>query len=177
MNEFKKAWRNQAKADPPTAALLFLDVSMPEGSDARSARIVNLPSQLSAYDSEYHFLCHKMLQFEAAGVGYSDYWFMMPNVIRRVLDVFLAFKVPGSHSLGQKLETLTKKYPDIDDVRIKALDRLIQVESHSDSLDDLVSHSSMTIEETRDANAALLELMAAADPDHTAAIRKQCKAT
>ena len=65
----------------------------------------------------------------------------------------------------------------IDDVRIKALDRLIQVESHSDSLDDLVSHSSMTIEETRDANAALLELMAAADPDHTAAIRKQCKAT
>ncbi len=177
MNEFKKAWRNQAKADPPTAALLFLDVSMPEGSAARSARIVNLPSQLSAFDSEYHFLCHKMLQFEAAGVGYSDYWFMMPNVIRRVLDVFLAFKVPGSHSLGQKLETLSKKYPDIDDVRIKALDRLIQVESHSDSLDDLVSHSSMTIEETRDANAALLELMAAADPDHTAAIRKQCKAT
>lgn len=177
MNEFKKAWRKRAKADPPTAALLFLDVSMPEGSDARSARIVNLPSQLSAYDSEYHFLCHKMLQFEAAGAGYSDYWFLMPNVIRRVLDVFLAFKVPGSHPLLQKLETLTDKYPDIDDVRIKALDRLIQVESHSDSLDDLVSHSSMTIEETRDANAALLELMAATDPDHTAAIRKQCNAT
>ena len=39
MNEFKKAWRNQAKANPPTAALLFLDVSMPEGSEARSARI------------------------------------------------------------------------------------------------------------------------------------------
>ncbi|WP_269580553.1 AAA family ATPase [Roseibium sp. Sym1] len=177
MNEFKKAWRNPAKADPPTAALLFLDVSIPEGSGARSARIVKLPSQLSAYDSEYHFLCHKMLQFEAAGAGYSDYWFMMPNVIRRVLDVFLAFKVPGSHPLLQKLETLTKKYPDIDDVRIKALDRLIQVESHSDSLDDLISHSSMTIEETRDANAALLELMAAADADHTEAIRKQCKAT
>ena len=53
--------------------------------------------------------------------------------------------------------------------------RLIQVESHSDSLDDLVSHSSMTIEETRDANAALLELMAASDADHTKAIRKQCK--
>lgn len=176
MNEFKKAWRNQAKADPPTAALLFLDVSMPEGSEARTARIVELPSQLRAYDSEYHFLCHKMLQFEAAGGQYSEYWFMMPNVIRRVMDIFLAFKVPGSHPLQQKLEALTKKCPDIDDVRIKALDRLIQVESHSDSLDDLVSHSSMTIEETRDANAALLELMAASDADHTKAIRKQCKA-
>ena len=53
---------------------------------------------------------------------------------------------------------------------------MIQVESHSDSLDDLVSHSSMTIEETRDANAVLLELMEAADPDHTKAVRKQCKA-
>jgi wobble nucleotide-excising tRNase len=97
--------------------------------------------------------------------------------MRRVLDIFLAFKVPGSHPLQQKLELLTKKCPDIDAVRIKALDRLIQVESHSDSLDDLISHSSMTIEETRDANAALLELMAASDADHTRAIRKQCKAT
>ncbi|WP_255696662.1 hypothetical protein [Aurantimonas sp. HBX-1] len=34
----------------------------------------------------------------------------------------------------------------------------------------------MAIEETRDANAALLKLMAAADADHTKAIRKQCKA-
>jgi hypothetical protein len=118
-----------------------------------------------------------MLQFESAGSGYSEYWFMMPNVMRRVLDIFLAFKVPGSHPLQQKLELLAKKCPGIDDVRIKALDRLIQVESHSDSLDDLISHSSMTIEETRDANAALLELMAASDADHTKAIRKQCKAT
>jgi wobble nucleotide-excising tRNase len=177
MNEFKKAWRNQTKAEPPTATLLYLDVSMPHGSEARSARIIELPPQLSAYDSEYHFLCHKLLQFESAGSGYSEYWFMMPNVMRRVLDIFLAFKVPGSHPLQQKLELLAKKYPDIDDVRIKALDRLIQVESHSDSLDDLISHSSMTIEETRDANAALLELMAASDADHTKAIRKQCKAT
>ena len=175
MNEFKKAWRKQAKADPPTAALLFLDVTMAEGSESRSARIVELPSQLRAYDSEYHFLCHKMLQFEATEGQYSEYWFMMPNVIRRVLDIFLAFKVPGSHPLQQKLESLTKKCPDIDGVRIMALDRLIQVESHSDSLDDLVSHSSMTIEETRDANAALLQLMEASDADHTTAIRKQCK--
>lgn len=176
MNEFKKAWRKPAKADPPTAALLFLDVSIPEGSEARTSSIVELPSQLSAYDSEYHFLCHKMLQFEAAGAHYSEYWFMMPNVMRRVLDIFLAFKAPGSHPLQQKLEALAMKHPEIDDIRIRALDRLIQVESHSDSLDDLVSHSSMTIVETRDANAVLLQLMEASDADHTQAIRRQCKA-
>lgn len=176
MNEFKKAWRSNTKAAPPTAAMFFLDVSIPDGSKARSARITELPSQLFAYDSEYHFLCHKMLQFEAAGPSYSEYWFMMPNVIRRVLDIFLAFRVPGSHSLQQKLDNITSTLKNIDDVRINALLRLVQVESHSDSLDDLISHSSMTIEETRDANAALLELMAASDMEHTKAIRKQCRA-
>lgn len=178
MNEFKKAWRNQAKEKdkPPTASLLFLDVSIPEGLEVRTARIIELPSQIREYDSEYHFLCHKMFQFEAAGAGYSEYWFMMPNVIRRVLEIFLAFKVPGSHPLKDKLNTLARKHPHIDDVRFKALDRLVQVESHSDSLDDLISHSSMTIEETRGANAALLELMATSDADHAWALRKQCKA-
>src|SRR5690606_6854613 len=115
---------------------------------------------LKGYDSEYHFLCSKVLQFERSDGGHYDYWFMMPNVIRRVLEVFLGFKVPGSHNVLQKLDTLVKRL-QLDSVRLRALERLSQVESHSDSLDDLVSHSSMTIEELRDANAALLELMAA----------------
>ncbi len=178
MNEFKKGWKSRAKPPgdkPPTAALLFVDVSMPEGSDRREARIIELPGHLKGYDSEYHFLCSKALEFEAVGSGYSEYWFMMPNVIRRVLDVFLGFKEPGSHPLTQKLDNLAKKLPNLDAVRVKALDRLIQVESHSDSLDDLIAHSSMTVEETRDANDALLALMAEADDAHTAAIRHQCK--
>jgi wobble nucleotide-excising tRNase len=176
MNEFKKAWRNLSKADPPQAKLLFMDVRVPAASGLRTATIIEMPGQLRGYDSEYHFLCHKLLQFEEVGEAYSEYWFMMPNVIRRVLEIFLAFKEPGGHSILQKLDALAKKLPDIDKVRITALERLTQVESHSDSLEDLIAHSSMTIEETRDANAALLALMAAADDDHVKAIRVQCKA-
>ncbi len=178
MNEFKKGWKNREKGTddkPATAVFLFIDVSMPEQSDRREARLVELPRHLKGYDSEYHFLCSKVLQFEAADTGHSEYWFMMPNVIRRVLEVFLGFKEPGSHSIEQKLETLTKRLPDLDPVRMKALERLVQVESHSDSLDDLISHSSMTVEETRDANSALLALMAEADARHTEVIRSQCK--
>jgi hypothetical protein len=50
--------------------------------------------------------------------------------------------------------------------RICALDRLAQIESHADSLDDLISFSSMTVEETRDATNTLLELMEQADESH-----------
>lgn len=179
MNEFKKAWQRLTKEkeeQPATASLLFIDVTLPENSERREARIVEMPKHLRGYDSEYHFLCSKALQFEAAGEGYSEFWFMMPNVIRRVLDVFLGFKEPGSHSPEQKLDALAKKLPQLDPIRVKALHRLVQVESHSDNLDDLIAHSSMTIEETRDANAAMLALMEAADAGHMAAIRSQCKA-
>ena len=178
MNEFKKGWKSREKSTddrPATAVFLFIDVSMPEQSDRREARLVELPRHLKGYDSEYHFLCSKVLQFEAAGADYSEYWFMMPNVIRRVLEVFLGFKEPGSHSIDQKLEALTKTLPQLDPVRVKALERLVQVESHSDSLDDLISHSSITVEETRDANSALLVLMAESDARHTEVIRSQCR--
>lgn len=178
MNEFKKAWSNRDKAKgdkPATAAFLFIDVSMPEQSDRREARLVGLPRHLKGYDSEYHFLCSKILQFEAAGATHFEYWFMMPNVIRRVLELFLGFKEPGSHPIGQKLEALIETLPGLDPVRMKALERLVQVESHSDCLEDLVSHSSMTIEETRDANSALLAFMAEADLRHTEVIRSQCR--
>ena len=180
MNEFKKAWRAVAypknAGTAATGTFLYLDVAIPQGSTARSASLVEMSPLLREYDSEYHFLCQKVLEFEAAGEGHSDYGFMMPNVKRRVLEVFLAFKVPGSSPIKDKLARLCKEHPEIDATRITALERLSQVESHSDNLDDLIGHSSMTIEEARDANAALLALMNVADKNHTIAIRKQCKA-
>lgn len=180
MNEFKKYWRSMAypKSDgvKPTAAFLFLDVKMPSATAARSATLVEMPKLLRDYDSEYHFLCMKVLEFEKAAATYSEYGYLMPNIIRRVLELFLAFKVPGTGPIKDKLEVLTKLHKDLDKTRMVALERLSQVESHTDTMEDFISHSSMTIEETRDANAALLELMEAADENHTRAIRRQCKA-
>lgn len=179
MNEFKKAWKNRAyprnKDTEPTGTLLFLDVVLPAAQAMRTSNLVEMSSLLREYDSEYHFLCQKVLEFEEAGTGHSEYSFMMPNVIRRVLDVFLAFKVPGTSNLSDKLRLLSQRHTELDPARLAALERLSQVESHSDNLDDLISHSSMTIEETCDANAALLNLMFASDKEHTAAIRKHCK--
>jgi hypothetical protein len=98
----------------------------------------------------------------------------MPNVIRRVLELFLAFKVPGTSPIRAKLDYMVKTFPELDKTRIAALERLSQVESHSDTLEDFLSHSSITIEEARDANAALLELMSIADAHHATCIRAQC---
>jgi hypothetical protein len=42
------------------------------------------------------------------------------------------------------------------------------------NLDDLMSFSSMTLEETREATAALLALIEQADSKHTASLRQVC---
>jgi len=180
MNEFKKDWKQfhspkNPQTTPPNAAFIYLDVRVPSATGVRTTTLVEMPSLLKEYDSEYHFLCSKVLAFEAAGAAHSEYGFLMPNIIRRVLELFLAFKVPGTAPIKSKLATMTKLHSALDGTRMVALERLSQVESHSDSIDDFISHSSMTIEEARDANAALLELMKIADEEHTKLIRKQCQ--
>ena len=91
--------------------------------------------------------------------GYDDHGYMIPNVIRRVLDVFLAFKCPGGGGLPSQLDKLCTDYPILDRETLAALERLAQVESHSDNIDDLLSFSTMTLEETKGAAAALFDMI------------------
>jgi wobble nucleotide-excising tRNase len=176
VNEFRKPWKSKARPSDgrePTATMLFLDVSVPTGKKSRTTKIIDLPALLREYDSEYHYLFHHVLKFADAG-GEYDYAYMMPNVLRRVLEVFLAFRCPGSAGLTPKIEQLCKAHPELDKDRLNALERLTQVESHSDSLDDLISFSSMTFEETKDATGALLAVMEQVDQAHIGGLRRIC---
>jgi len=174
MNEFRKTWKTK-KGEEPTATFLFIDVSLPKGQQFRTSAIVEMSRLLREYDSEYHFLFHHVLKFSEAENGEYEYAYMMPNVLRRVLDVFLAFRCPGNAGLASKINQLCKGYPEADKDRITALERLAQVESHSDNLDDLISFSSMTLEETKDATIALLDMMSQVDKPHLEALRGICK--
>jgi wobble nucleotide-excising tRNase len=177
MNEFKKAWKNKERSEDgkePSATFLFMDVTVPGGQTARSTRIKPLSRLLRDYDSEYHFLVDQVLKFETTSDPEYEYAYMMPNVLRRVLDVFLAFRCPGTHGLASKIQQLCKENPTLDANRLTALERLTQMESHSDSLDDLITFSSMTVEEARAANSALLEMMQTVDPAHLRQLRRLC---
>ena len=177
MNEFKKAWIKRTKSDdpskPPTARFFFLSASLPKNSTTRKSTFSELSKLLREYDFEYHFLFKHLVDFGSRGVDY-DYAYMMPHVMRRVLEVFLTFKCPGNAGLASKIEQLCGDH-SLDLIRIKALDRLTQVESHSDNLDDLVGFSSMTLEESYEAAKILLETMHRADPKHTDNMLKLCK--
>ena len=174
MNEFKKGWRKLAENTPPTGTLLYLDVHKPVDAARRSSRVVAMPGHLYAYDSEYVFLYEKMLRFTEQGDA-SEYFHMMPNVLRKMLEIFLAFKVPGSDNLLQKIGQIRDSDFELDRDRLVALERLSQVESHSDSVDDLIGFSSMTIEETRSAAASLLDLIQNLDGFHAQRMARLCR--
>lgn len=178
MNEFRKAWKGRAKppeGKDPTATFLFIDVAIPTGQDKRSSTIIEMPSLLRDYDSEYHFLFSHILRFVEVENGYYDHHHMIPNVLRRVLEVFLAFKCPGDSGLTGQIKELCAAYSDLDRDRLAALERLAHVESHSDNLDDLLSASSMTVEETRAAARALIDMMDRVDGKHLASMRRLCR--
>ena len=178
MNEFRKGWKWKARppeGKDPTATFLFIDVMIPEGQVRRSSTIVEMSKLLREYDSEYHFLFSHVLRFVKQAEAYDDHGYMIPNVLRRVLDIFLAFKCPGGSGLPNQLDKLCADYPDLDRDRLAALERLAQVESHSDNLDDLLSFSTMTLEETRTAVDALLAMMEHVDTKHLANLKRLCR--
>lgn len=178
MNEFKKAWKGRVR--PPegkeaTAAFLFIDVTTPKGHFRRSSTIIEMSKLLREYDSEYHFLFSHVLRFVEQPNSYDDHGYMIPNVIRRVLDVFLAFKCPGGGGLSSQLDKLRTDYPTLDRDRLAALERLAQVESHSDNIDDLLSFSTMTLEETKGAAAALFDMLEKVDSKHLERLKSLCR--
>ena len=174
MQEVKKWLKNDARKAQPTAALLFLDSVQQAVGASRSAHLCILPTLLREYESEYHYLFQVAHQFANGANNASDYLYLLPNALRKTLDIFLAFKVPGSAGLTSKLENVVGNYAALDPAKVQALDRLVQLESHADNLDDLVTFSSMTIEETKDAAKALMHLMETVDEGHYRQLCRLC---
>ncbi len=175
MNEAKKWLRRHIdKGDDSKskATLLFLDAIKNDGEKYLSSTIERLPKYIREYESEYQYLFHLILIFTQPPRG-TEHFYLMPNAMRKVLEIFLTFKLPGTRGLSDKVADIAEQN-GLDEGSLLALDRLVQLESHSDNLDDLVTFSSMTVEETRDAAEALLKMMSAVDNKHYTLLCRMC---
>jgi len=179
MNETKKWLKNKARGEtsPATATLYFLETnisSADENEECRITKIVEMPKLLRDYDSEYHYLMSQIIRCSDAGDADISISYGLPNAIRKALELFLAFKAPGPDGVDAKLNHRVVRDCGIDQVALAALGRMTNVESHGDSLDDLITFSPMTIEETRRSAGALLALMEQMDAPHLARMRELC---
>lgn len=152
------------RASKATSSLFFLETYMHADGTSRQAKLVPMNQLLREYDSEYHYLFSLLYSF-GNNEQEAPSFLLMPNVMRKVLELFLAFKRPGNDGLSSKVEALAND-PRINAARLRAIDRLVQLESHADSLDDFIGHSSLTVEETADAASSLLNIIETIDQDH-----------
>ncbi|MXN64174.1 AAA family ATPase [Stappia sp. GBMRC 2046] len=172
MNMVKREFQNLQKREDTkkVTALLSLDCrSSGEGND-RITSLARMHGLLVNFDSEYHYL-FSLVQ-DAAHKKSTDYVFLLPNATRKLLEMFATFCSPGQASFAGALGDHHEAVKDKLDIR--ALERLIQIESHG-TIDGLGTLPDLTLEEAIRAADAGIKFIKEVGKDHYKKMCAACK--
>lgn len=150
------------RRSPKPSRFYMLECASQNGQRTSAFRWVD--PLLEKYGSEYHFLfaCVYKTWSNPPAASMEDYYHV-PNVARRLLEGFLAFKVPQEKSLLKALQHV--KYDEGKKARIL---RFLHTQSHGDDL--VPGHDPTLLGECRDVLKDLLDLMRNMDDDHFSAM-------
>ena len=141
----------------------FYMLDAPQQKDGtRNGSLRKLDPLLVKYHSEYHY--HFKLVYDAATDETSrslEQYYFLPNVARRMLEAFLAFRFPQhSGKLGEVLKDV--KFKESKKRRIL---RFLHAHSHSDAIGE-PEHDLIALAEGATVLNDLLDLMRSLDPEH-----------
>jgi wobble nucleotide-excising tRNase len=140
----------------------FYQLHLYHVQNTRNSVIEKLDPLLKDYESEYHYLFKIILDASKTTIddgGLSQYC-SIPNVVRRLLEAFLAFKYPGKGTLRSKLNGL-----DFDKEKQIRIDRLLNTLSHKGQIDE-PEHDLSLLSETPRVLSDVLELIQYEDKQH-----------
>lgn len=142
------------------AQFYMLDCSLTD--QGRRSRIAPLDPLLEQFESEYHYLfarVYRRAQANAAGGLEANYIF--PNMARRLLETFLAFRRPQhAGELRQKLQGI-----DFDETTKLRILRFLHTHSHADAIVD-PEHDPYALSEAQAVLSDLLALIRHEDTAH-----------
>lgn len=153
--------RNDVSQRP--ARFFMLECISRNGPRTSTLRWVD--SLLEHYESEYHFLFASVYRIWSAppATSIADYYHV-PNMARRVLEAFLAFKVPqASGELHNALQLVS-----FDESKKSRVLRFLHTQSHGADLDP--GHDPTVLGECRAVLEDLLALMQSLDDGHFSAM-------
>ena len=135
----------------------------------RSASLAPIDPLLERYESEYHYLfkrVHEEAHRGDAAVMLEGYY-GMPNLARRLVEAFLAFRFPDlPPDLSKQIEQV-----DFDSGKKTRILRFLNTYSHSASIGD-PEHDPSVLSETRPVLRDVLELIEKVDPVHCAGMMR-----
>ena len=98
----------------------------------RYARLEQLDPVLQRFESEYHYLFKLVAEAETSGDLSPEESFPLPNLVRRLLEAFLAFRFPSSKS-GLRGALRETKFEESRKTRLL---RFAHTHSHADHIHD-----------------------------------------
>lgn len=151
INKYKRTLRKEAN---------FYMLQCEGNGRSRYAKIKAIDRLLLDYDSEYHYLFS--LVYKGAGSRGEELepFYNLPNISRRLLEAFLAFRKPSKESLYAKLEQL-----NFDNAKKARIYRFLQTHAHGDEIDD-PEHDISILSETPEVLKDLLDLIKSEDKGH-----------
>lgn len=183
-NHMKKWYRNdpairgEGVQDEKDAnyRLLMIQSAYEAKSQARVACIANLDPMLRDHETEYHFLFKKLDDFEVdnpPGQPLSlhaiyDY----PNLTRKLLECFLAFRVPKRGNMYTRMFGLREVNKAIASEDISHVYNFINSNSHLDTKTGLLEFDATIAIAGPVAIKKAMKLIELADPEHFKAMRK-----
>lgn len=131
-------------------------IFMLQRKSEKCVEITKLPNTFDKYNSEYLFLFSEIHKYYKAGCPF-EMSYMMPNVIRRFLEIYTRIKLPGNHDeIDNRIRILMKD--GINELKI------LHHFSHFTSLERVTKHSEIILQ-LPDITADLFKLLQK-DPDH-----------
>jgi wobble nucleotide-excising tRNase len=158
----------QKKRNVDARPACFYMLAQQPGMARRCSSLRSLDRLLMDYESEYHYLFYCVHQ--AVGLAADtelERLHGLPNIARRLLEMFLAFRQPHvADRLSKKLEGV-----EFDDVKKVRILRFVHTHSHGDSIGE-PEHDPSLLGEATSVLADLLDLIKTEDPKHYAAMEE-----
>lgn len=160
-----KNWFNhlpgQKKSNPDQRPACFYMLSCSFDNGCRVSSLTKLDSLLHEYESEYHYLFGQVYHASNATIDSLEECYHLPNVARRLLETFLAFRQPKETGhVEQQLGLI-----DFDKAKKTRILRFLHTYSHSETFDGTGEDQSI-LTETKLVLSDLLDLIKSEDDRH-----------
>jgi wobble nucleotide-excising tRNase len=154
---------NQRKRDPDLRPGRFYLLKACIADGRRTPSLTPIDPLLEQYESEYHYVfkqVHAEVHRGDAEVMLEEYY-GMPNLARRLVETFLAFRYPAIQGdLSKQMEEV-----DFDASKKTRILRFLHTYSHSGGIAE-PEHDPSILSETRSVLSEVLELIEKCDPLH-----------
>lgn len=126
----------------------------------RQSVLTRLDSLLHEYESEYHYLFSIVQRAASTQAGELKEAYPLPNVSRRLIETFLAFKYPSSKNLYSKIEEV-----QFDTSKKNRILRFIDTYSHFVQISD-PEHDPSILQESQAIMIDVLDFIKTVDENH-----------